>query len=247
MKPSQNKRKLKQEGMESSQIEDDDTMKQINENMLKDQDENKHLSSKVLIGDNEFVGIGDQSTTKKPEIEEPKPKSERNSPRRKVKQLYDVSSIDQIILPRTPPKRVRCKRPIKLTVTLKDIGMENFDQPYSKLPILTDNKKITNVQDNRNDSRREEGEKELPKLSIHKHKAKISMQTQDQTTQTQQNEIKKSPRKKKGHSYNYDPSIFYTPICPESPVGPVRYFKDPVKLTVTLKDIGMEKFESWIF
>lgn len=46
---------------------------------------------------------------------------------------------------------------------------------------------------------------------------------------------------------NYDPSIFYTPLyqAADKPCKPVHNrVKYPIKLTVTLKDIGLEGLDS---
>ena len=83
-------------------------------------------------------------------------------------------------------------------------------------------------------------EKELPKMANHNN---ISVQAHIQEPK-QVSANKKSPRKKKEHVSTYDPSIFRTPIRSELPSRPVRYFNYPIKLRVTLKDIGLEGLDS---
>lgn len=57
-----------------------------------------------------------------------------------------------------------------------------------------------------------------------------------------------SPQKKKESFFsNYNPNVFYTPLYTESdqPTKPVRKIAtEPIKLTVTLKDIGLEGLDS---
>ncbi|KAK8876526.1 hypothetical protein M9Y10_006742 [Tritrichomonas musculus] len=57
----------------------------------------------------------------------------------------------------------------------------------------------------------------------------------------------KSPRNKTPFVSNYDPSVFYTPAFPslDTPTRPVRQkVTNPIKLTVTLSDIGLEGLDS---
>ena len=78
-------------------------------------------------------------------------------------------------------------------------------------------------------------------------KALAPANTKDMKTQTQTQitEVTKSPRKKQYFS-NYDPSIFYSnSTSPTWPVKPVRgKVSSPIKLKVTLKDIGLEGLDS---
>lgn len=227
----------KQAVNKTKQEQDENNIKQIEERMRLDQEENKKLPTKAVIGGHEFTNIKVRDIPIEPRNErqihpEPKPKPpppdiSKMSPRGRSNRSKDSN---------------KTKHPIKLTVTLKDIGLEGLDEPYpsskssikhnrEELPKLNNTKKHSNTQvlSHKNG--------ELPILTNHKH---ASIQASIQKVQEQ----KSTPRKKQEHISTYDPSIFYAPIYPQSPVRAPRQFNDPIELTVTLKDIGLDGLDS---
>ena len=226
--------------------EEDENMKEIEERMRLDQEENKKWPSKAVIGGHEFTNIRVREVALEPQSRQSDSKKS-TTPTKRAKYCYDRSVFYQPLYHETPTRKRVCKtnKPIKLTVTLKDIGMENFDMPFMTSNNLKENElpKLYSVKQSMNDhTLAHDGskEKELPKMANHNN---ISVQTHIQEPK-QVSANKKSPRKKKEHVSTYDPSIFRTPIRSELPSRPVRYFNDPIKLRVTLKDIGLEGLDS---
>lgn len=217
---------------------EDENMKEIEESMRRDREENKNLPEKVVIDGQEFTNIRVREVNLEPKTCDSKP---NRPPIKKWNYVYDRSVFYQPVNNSSTPTRIvrTVTKPIKLTVTLKDIGMEDFYQ-YSteeELPKLNNNNKQHTK--TKSSSRTAPKEGELPKLNKNKS-------TQKQVQEPDHDSAKnKSPRKNKEFVSTYDPSIFYIKERRnDSPTKPVRCFNDPIKLTVTLKDIGMDGFES---
>ena len=154
-----------------------------------------------------------------------KPKSQNENPLNKSpRRQKDFQKVDS-----KPDQQSSPVKPIKLTITLKDIGMSGFDptdhenhpkenerlntprpnqahpiQSESELPRLNHFNKYSN-QNQTNPNPPSPTENKLPKL-IRNNTPNIFIQT-DQN-QFNPNLKTRSPRRNKS---NYDPSIFYSP------------------------------------
>lgn len=130
-----------------------------------------------------------------------------------------------------------------------------FESPYTLRkygqPFHITNK--TNQINNYNDQlfNREEEDESIEEFQLNLPKIKEKVQLIDVETCTNSNEfVIKPPEDKKANSprrqFKYDPSIFYTPYMPPSIMrGRLNVDNiDPIRLSVTLKDIGLEGLDS---
>ena len=95
-----------------------------------------------------------------------------------------------------------------------------------------------------------QAENKLPKLIRNNHSNKNDQNQSDSFSPTDRKLAPRSPRRHKEGSSNYNPRIFYTPpdnyksIKSNKALMANEATKSPIKLNLTLKDIGMEGFDS---
>ncbi|KAK8843302.1 hypothetical protein M9Y10_025157 [Tritrichomonas musculus] len=155
---------------------------------------------------------------------------------------------------------------IKLTVTLKDIGMAEFDpnngseiqakstqdssaSNEKELPKLNHNNK-GNVQSQDSSNSPPQTENKLPKLVRSNQSSASIKKDQNQSDSfapADHKLINRSPRRHKEGASNYNPNVFRSPpdnFKSNKAQATRDFIKSPIKLTVTLKDIGMEGLDS---
>ena len=166
-----------------------------------------------------------------------KPKTIQQPRRTKKKDEKQASTYDPKIFESTlftsPTSKLKQEniKPVKLTVTLKDIGLEGLDSYQAQVFQLelppTENEEKKNKEENENDEKFVV--KQPTETSSHSNFRAKRKQTENTTKSTTKS--------------TYDPSVFRTSFYTNG-----RLKQDdikPIKLNVTLKDIGLEGLDSY--